>query len=77
MKVSDFIELPIDAEELFEEIFPYTSRAEDRVIINCINHADALADALAVMIVEHSKHQLPNKASLQAALALEAYRIAK
>ena len=80
-RMSEVFDLPVSDMDLAY----LTSQAEDGSMtfaenIRCkhaahaINHADKLAHALASMLVEHSKHQLPNKVSIEAALVLEAYR---
>lgn len=90
MKASEHFDLPVEAgrancngDDLFgaggNGIWHATfcSQEQAQIAARCINHADKLAEALAVMLVEHSKHQLPTKASLAAAITLEAYRSAE
>lgn len=88
MKASEVFDLPVSVGEYNmdnDNIYSASgewcatlfSDEQAKVAANCINHADALAHALAVMLVEHSKYQLPSKESIQAAQAFEAYRSAK
>lgn len=85
MKASEHFDLPLEAhqESLYqsddtdEAVAEFNTPEQAQIAARCINHADKLAEALASMLVEHSKHQLPSKASLSAAIALEAYRSAE
>lgn len=90
MKASEVFDLPVSAGEYNmdndniygasgdgEWCATFFSDEQAKVAASCINHADALADALESMLIEHSKHQFPNKVSLRAAQALDDYRGAK
>ncbi len=54
MRISDFLELPTNEIDLYQAMTYDTTQEEDKAIANCVNHADALADALASML-EHEK----------------------
>lgn len=55
MKMTDIFDLPITGREFYNHVSDDNTTAEEDVAIaNCINHADALADALE-SVLEHEK----------------------
>lgn len=73
-RMSEVFELPIDGYDLKQTMIQAT-QAEGNSIAHAINHADALADALAVMIQNnwHTAH-IRREAQKIAEEALAAYR---
>lgn len=79
MKMTDIFDLPITGREFYNHVSDdNTTAEEDIAIANCINHADALADALesiAGLVDVTNEDELIARDLAKAALA--AYRGAK
>lgn len=71
-RMSEVFELPVSDLDVFYSIHSVTD-AETHAAY-AINHVDALADALEMMIDMYCEGNLPNKATLDACSALAAYR---
>jgi hypothetical protein len=75
-KLSDVFELPVSGQDVSEFYYLDCSDEEDDdAIAHAINHVDALADALEVMI-QHNWHAAHHRKEAQkvAEQALKAYR---
>lgn len=82
MKASEVFDLPLDADDscLYQScgsdkyVARFDSQEQAKVAVNCINHADALADALEALLPNIDTHR---ELAASAAKALAAYRGAK
>ncbi len=76
MKMTDIFDLPITGREFYNHVSDdNTTAEEDIAIANCINHADALADALADLIEQSTNYAASFKSEYYAAIdALADYR---
>lgn len=74
MRISGFLELPTDEAALYQAMTFDTTHEEDKAIANCINHADALADALAIVLEAYfSKGGVTTDIAASALESLKAY----
>ena len=79
MKMSEIFDLPVTSDDLYEIFVHYgTTEDQDEAVANVINHADALADALELIIflVDVTNEDESRDLDLAKA-ALAAYRGAK
>jgi hypothetical protein len=72
-RMSEVFELPITDDNL-GYVIDRTTYEEDLLIINAINHVDALADALELLLSDKAMIHVGNDKHLQAKAALASYR---
>ncbi len=72
-RMSDVFGLPVTATNLVH-VANETTLDDDKAVIHAINHVDALADALELLLSDKAIFKIDNKNHAQAVSALVDYR---